>query len=113
MQGLEGDLTEANFGSDDDTMARLEDMGTSGADLVGNDMQRQSEVRALPTSLSLSSCGQFAPSCLQFVLHHLLHLPSSPSSCYMMVPWLNGGGHALKAQKGFRMLVWVFTGQTY
>ena len=45
MQNADGDLTEANFGNDDDTMGRLEDMGNSFADQVGADVQRQQQVR--------------------------------------------------------------------
>ena len=45
VQNADGDLTEANFGNDDDTMGRLEDMGLSYADQVGADVQRQQQVR--------------------------------------------------------------------
>jgi len=37
-------LTEANFGNDDDTMGRLEDMGVAASGLVGDDVSRQNQV---------------------------------------------------------------------
>lgn len=41
MQNADGDLTEANFGNDDETLGRLEDMGVSGGDEVGTDVSVQ------------------------------------------------------------------------
>ena len=40
LQNVDGDLTEANFGNDDDTRGLLEDMGVAGSDLVEADMSR-------------------------------------------------------------------------
>lgn len=34
-------MTEANFGNDDETLDRLEDMGVAGGGLVGGDVSRQ------------------------------------------------------------------------
>ncbi|DBA77152.1 TPA: hypothetical protein ACH3X1_009725 [Trebouxia sp. C0004] len=39
----DGDLTEANFGNDDETMGRLEDMGVAASGLVGDDVTRQNQ----------------------------------------------------------------------
>ena len=44
LQDAAGDLTEANFGSDDETMGRLEDMGVPDGGLVGDDVARQKKV---------------------------------------------------------------------
>lgn len=44
LQDAAGDLTEANFGTDDDTMGRLEDMGVPDGGLVGDDVARQKKV---------------------------------------------------------------------
>lgn len=41
MQNADGDVTEANFGNDDETMGRLEDMGISGVEGVEADLSRQ------------------------------------------------------------------------
>ncbi|KAL0025381.1 hypothetical protein WJX79_002338 [Trebouxia sp. C0005] len=38
-----GELTEANFGNDDETMGRLEDMGVAASGLVGDDVARQNQ----------------------------------------------------------------------
>ncbi|KAL0050825.1 hypothetical protein WJX82_007862 [Trebouxia sp. C0006] len=42
-RNADGDLTEANFGNDDDTMGRLEDMGVAASGLVGDDVSRQNQ----------------------------------------------------------------------
>lgn len=39
----DGDLTEANFGNDDETMGRLEDMGVAASGLVSDDVTRQNQ----------------------------------------------------------------------
>lgn len=41
LQNADGDVTEANFGNDDETMGRLEDMGIAGGEQVGGDVSRQ------------------------------------------------------------------------
>ena len=41
LQDADGDVTEANFGNDDETMGRLEDMGIAGGGQVGADVSRQ------------------------------------------------------------------------
>lgn len=58
VQNADGDLTEANFGNDDETLSRLEDMGTSFAGKIGADMQRQQQVHCqeLPSLCKLDMC---------------------------------------------------------
>ena len=41
LQNADGDVTEANFGNDDETMGRLEDMGIAGGGEIGGDVSRQ------------------------------------------------------------------------
>ena len=41
VQNADGDVTEANFGNDDETLGRLEDMGISGVEGVEADVSRQ------------------------------------------------------------------------
>lgn len=57
VQNAEGQLTEANFGNDDETMGRLQDMGTPGGGLAEADIVRQNQASfffALLLSLLLS-----------------------------------------------------------
>ena len=48
LQDAGGELTEANFGNDDETLGRLEDMGVAASGLVGNDVTRQNQVCVVP-----------------------------------------------------------------
>lgn len=50
VQDADGELTEANFGNDDETMGRLEDMGVPSSGLVGSDVTRQNEVFAFQSA---------------------------------------------------------------
>ena len=42
-QDADGELTEANFGNDDETMGRLQDMGVPGGNQVQADVSRQND----------------------------------------------------------------------
>ena len=71
VQNPEGQLTEANFGNDDETMGRLQDMGTPAGGLAEADIVRQNQASFFLFFFFLFFCLPLATALALLLTLHL------------------------------------------